>query len=209
MIDRIGCTVVDSKAIEFIAKKVASSSGDARRAIEMASLAIQHRMKDLPDPSPTSTVPLVKIPHVIQANKDTMANLQERINGQPAVGKIMLCVLISYAQAGVLECTVGELKNCVATCTAEIGSDDDMLQLDDFVVLLETLVDSGLLRATINGRQGGEFRLFGRSLPEIHKQPIQLGLQLSEVEKVLESELCQGFYKSIRESAKRERTCRD
>jgi hypothetical protein len=106
----------------------------------------------------------------------------------------MLCVLTAYARGGVLESTVGELRVCVSDCMRRGGSEDEMLQMEDFLVLLETLVDTGLLRASPNDPSGKKLSLSGGMLSDVHHQPICLGLQLEEIEKVLDIDLKHCFY---------------
>jgi Cdc6-like AAA superfamily ATPase len=201
---RVGRSVFAAGALDYIAKKVAACSGDARKALEMASNAVQNCLRTTCE-SDCADGPLVKVPHVVQSNKDETANLKDRIEGLPLAGKVMICVLTSYARAGVVECTVGDLKDCVCDCLRQSGSEDEMLTMDDFVVVLETIVDSGLLLAATQNQSGGEFRLSGRELSEVHKQQIRLGLQLEEVEKALAIELKQSFYQTLRASAKEQR----
>lgn len=86
------------------------------------------------------------MPDVMLANKEEASNLKGRIEGQPLTGKVILCVLKTLAQAGTFKSTVGELKKYVLDCMRQSGSEDEILTIEDFLVLLETLVDSGLLR---------------------------------------------------------------
>jgi Cdc6-like AAA superfamily ATPase len=204
---RVGATVIAPNVLDFIAKKVATSTGDARKALEMAANAVQHRIDQLHGITSGSTDGhLVKMPNVIQANKDEVMNLKDRVSGLPAVGKVILCVLTSFAQAnGAMNTTIGELKQCVSDCMRQTNMEDEMVQMDDFLVLLETLVDSGLLRAsrsTTHGSKGNNLDLSQRSLSDVHRQPIRLGIQLDDIEKVLESDLTQTFYQSLREKAR-------
>lgn len=198
--------MIAPNVLEYVAKKVSSSSGDARKALEMTANAVQYRLDETSEVGSTIGH-LVKMPDVVRANKEEASNLKDRIAGQPIVGKIMLNVLTAYAQSGSLETTVGELKNCVSEGMRHIGSEDDMLQTDDFLVLLETLVDSGLLRASLDVQPEDGCRLSGRVLAEVHRQPISLGIQLEEIEKLLETDLKQPFYKNLRDGAKQRRNC--
>lgn len=207
MLARVGRTVVAPNVIDFIAKKVATSCGDARKALEMAANAVQHKIDQLNGSTSDSTTGhLVKMPNVIQANKEEVMNLKARISGLPAVGKVILCVLTSYSQAsGAVNTTIGELKQCVSDCMRQTGMEDEMVQMDDFLVLLETLVDSGLLRAscsTTQSSKGIALNLSQRTLADVHRQPIRLGIQLEDIEKVLECDLTQTFYQNLRERAR-------
>jgi Cdc6-like AAA superfamily ATPase len=200
--------------LDYVAKKVAASSGDARKALELAANAVQHRLDQLISSEGRNSIkttegPIVKMPNVVQANKDEAVNLKERIAGQPVVGKVILCVLTSYAQAGgAVDTTIGELKQCVSECMRQTGMEEEMVQMDDFLVLLETLVDSGLLRASstaVRKPDGNGLNLSRRMLSDVHRQPIRLGIQLEDIEKVLESDLQQSFYQNLRERAKHRR----
>lgn len=207
LLARVGATVIAPNVIDYIAKKVATSTGDARKALEMAANAVQHRIDQFQGSTTGSTDGhLVKMPNVIQANKEEILNLRDRITGLPAVGKVILCILTAYAQAGgAIKTTIGELKQCVSECMRQTGMEDEMVQMDDFLVLLETLVDSGLLRAsfsTTNSSNGNGLNLSQRTLSDVHRQPIYLGIQLDDIEKVLESDLTQTFYQNLRERAR-------
>jgi Cdc6-like AAA superfamily ATPase len=208
LLARIGTAVVAPNVIDYIAKKVASGSGDARKALEMAGNAIEHRLAQITDMTSASVDGhLVKMPNVVQANKEEALNIKERISGLPLVGKVILCVLTSYAQAGgAVDTTIGELKQCVSECMRHTGMEDEMVQMDDFLVLLETLIDSGLLRASGGGgdrnHNGNGMNLSRRTLSDVHRQPIRLGIQLDDIEKVLESDLKQTFYQKLRDHAR-------
>ncbi len=206
LLARVGSTVVAPNVIDYIAKKVATSTGDARKALEMAANAVQHKI-DQSNGSMTDSTDghLVKMPQVIQANKEEIMNLKERISGLPSFGKVILCVLTTYAQAGAVDTTIGKLKQCVSECMRQTGMEDEMVQMDDFLVLLETLVDSGLLRASSSTTQGSKGNFSQQTLSDVHRQPIRLGTQLDDIEKVLESELKQSFYLNLRENARSRR----
>jgi cell division control protein 6 len=217
LLARVGTSVIDPNVLDYIAKKIAASSGDARKALELAANAVQHRLDQLLSTygaatgmSNAAVGPIVKMPNVMQASKEEAVNLKERIAGQPVVGKVILCVLTSYAHAGgAVDTTIGELKQCVYECMRQSGMEDEMVQMDDFLVLLETLVDSGLLRASSNTAMktdsGNGFNLTRRTLSDVHRQPIRLGIQLEDIEKVLESDLKQSFFQNLRERAKNRR----
>ena len=204
LLARVGSNVVAPNVIDYLAKKVATSTGDARKALEMAANAVQHKIDQSHGAMTDSTDDhLVKMPNVIQANKEEIMNLKERISGLPSFGKVILCVLTTYAQAGAVDTTIGKLKQCVSECMRQTGMEDEMVQMDDFLVLLETLVDSGLLRASSSATQGSSFSQ--QTLSDVHRQPIRLGTQLDDIEKVLESELKQSFYLNLRENARSRR----
>jgi Cdc6-like AAA superfamily ATPase len=204
--------VIAPNVLDYISKKVASSTGDARKALEMAANAVQQKIDQSTSCiADTTDGYLVKMPNVVQGNKEEVLNLKERITGQPVVGKVILCVLTSYALAGgAVDTTIGELKQCVSECMRQTGMEDEMIQMDDFLVLLETLVDSGLLRASTTTRantnnKSNGMNLSRLTLSDVYRQPIRLGIQLDDIEKVLESDLKQTFYQNLRDRAKARR----
>ena len=193
---RIGSTIVDSKVIEFIASKIAATSGDARKVLEMTSKAIDKCIENMPqtrrDSNEEGTI--VKLPFAMMAIRESMAKYADLIKRLPLVGKSILCVATRLARHGAdfkSELTLGTLENyCM-----DSFSDDAMLDQfsrEDFMSVLGNLVDGGLLHVAECDRR----RLpTPRSLAMI---PIRLGLQLEDVESAVEEELLQqDFYSSL------------
>ena len=204
---RVGHSVVDPKALQFIAKKVESSSGDARKALEMAATAIQLRLKEIEELDPEETQeldsavgPLVKVKHAAVASKDEATNWQDRISGLPLVGKMILCVMSTLTQAKVCKTTFGELKRFVSDCLTGNGLEDEMVGYEDFLTLVSTLVDGGLLRASSNASHDEIFDPT-RVLADVCKEPIYLAMQQEDVEKALSRELKQAYFHELRKEA--------
>jgi hypothetical protein len=137
--------------------------------------------------------------HVVKGNKDGF-KVADKIDAQPMVGKFVLCVLVVFAQVDVKETSVGELKSSVAECLQECKLDDEMVTSDDFLIVVESLVDSGLLCASIGSKGVRQ-----RSMAEMYKQRIRLEIQLEEVAKSLDSQLNQACFQRLRDCAKKHR----
>ena len=179
---RVGRSVIAPSVLQYVAKIIQSVTGDAQKALEMAVNAVQRRL-ELTDDTDSTVGHLIKMPDAMLANKEEASNLKGRIEGQPLTGKVILCVLKTLAQAGTFKSTVGELKKYVLDCMRQSGSEDEILTIEDFLVLLETPVDSGLLRVfdDVDVKHSDDgFILSGRVLGEVHQQPIHLGMQLDE-----------------------------
>ena len=208
---RVGHTVVDPKVLQFVSKKVGSSSGDARKALEMAASAVQLRLREIEemDSQKTreldSTVgPLVGMKHVGQASREEATNWKDRIDGLPLTGKMMLCVITTLTQANVCTTTVGELKTFVTDCMSSNGSEEEMLGYEDFLAVLSTLVDFGLLRASSNANLDTVFDT-NRMISDIFREPIHLEKQPEDIEKSLSRELTQAYFQNLRENAIKEK----
>lgn len=192
---RVGTAVFDASVLSMIAKKNAKASGDVRNALEMASNAIQHRLNNC-DNSRFTKGYLITTKDAFLGNKDAVT-LQGTITGLSMAGQCLLCILTSFSKAGVMSSTVGTLKRNVDDCLRMAGNESETLQYDDFIVMLETLVDNGLLRAS-SSEHGF---LLNKSMRDAFTEPISLGVQNEEVEKVLEKSLTQSYFVRIREYA--------
>lgn len=209
---RIGNSVVEQKVMEFIAKKVGQSSGDARKALEMAATAIQKCLGEI-EHMDTEEIKkldltvdtLVKMKHAGLASREEATNLQDRISGLPLYGKLVLCALTTLTLANVCETTVGRLKRIVNDCLTGCGLEENLLQCEDFLTLLSTLVDAGLLRVSSNATADEIFDTH-RCLSDVSKERIFLGMQLEDVEKALNRDLGQKLFRQVRECTSRIRT---
>jgi len=208
---RVGHTVIDPRVLQFVSKKVGSSSGDARKALELASSAVQLRLREIDemDSQKTreldSTVgPLVGMKHVVKASREEATNWKDRIDGLPLTGKMMLCVFTTLTQANVCTTTVGQLKNFVTDCMSSRGSEEEMLGYEDFLAVLGTLVDFGLLRASSNANPD-EILDTSRMISDVYNEPIHLEKQPEDIEKSLSRELKQAFFQNLRERAIKEK----
>jgi Cdc6-like AAA superfamily ATPase len=185
---------VAPNALEFIAKKVEQNTGDARSALEMTVKAIERRLSAVRDgcSMPTNQdAPLVTMADVMPEVKKSNTKIAETIEGLPAMGKATLCVLSSLARACSKSTTLGKLKRFVSDAMSE-SQQEEVLTLDDFKALVETLTDTGLL--SMQGSKGGNLQLM----------PISLGLQLEDVEVAIANGLGkERFYENLCEFTKK------
>lgn len=190
--DRVGREVVANTVLDYVAKTTAKGSGDARRALEMLSRTIQSCL----DQTPKDAViegEIVTMKHLLPVIQDRDASIKARVEGLPLAGKVILCVLSSIATGGVTSTSVGILRNCVRDCLHSSNSEDDIVGIEDFVCIIDTLVDTGLLIANKN---------LGKKLKaDLYSQEIRLGDQLGEVTRLLKNELDKPFYNKLRENA--------
>jgi Cdc6-like AAA superfamily ATPase len=184
--------------LEFIAKKVEQNTGDARSALEMTVKAIERRLSAVRDgcnmPA-DQNAPLVTMADVMPAVKKSNTKIAETIEGLPTMGKAMLCVLTTLARARSKSTTLGKLKRFASDAMSE-SQQEEVLTLDDFKALVETLTDTGLLSTggSMNGNMG---------VGNLQMMPISLGLQLEDVEVAIANGLGkERFYKNLREFTK-------
>jgi len=207
---RVGHSVVAPNALAFAAKKIATTSGDVRKAFELTASAIQSAMEEVQAMDPqkaqeleTSGGHLVLHKHVHQACRGEIINYQKRIDDLPLTGKMILCVMAIFAQAEVRETTIGELKNHATDCLRDSGKEDEVLPPEDFLALLGTLIDGGLLRASSSVNLDEAFDL-SRGLLQIRQAPIFIGTLEEDISKALDKELNKSFFQNIREAAKKQ-----
>jgi len=204
---RVGNTVVAPNLLTFVSKKIGTSNGDVRKAFELTAESIQIRMTEVEGMSPekireldSSDGPLVAIKYGAQANKLAEVDFKNRIDGLPLSGKMILCVMTTLSHASITKTTLGQMKDYVTDCLRSRGSEDEMLALEDFTTLLSTLVDNGLLRASSNA---GHEDIFDptRMLSDLYREPLYLGSQQEDIEKILDKELDHSFFHNLRERA--------
>jgi Cdc6-like AAA superfamily ATPase len=196
---RIGNKIVDPKALEFMAMKVESSTGDARSVLEMTAKAIERRLSAVRDGSrlPSNpNAPLVTMADVMPAVKKSNTKIADTIEGLPTMGKASLCVLATLARVGAKPTTLGKLKRFVTEAMSE-NQHEELLTLDDFKALVETLVDTGLL--TIGGSMKANL-----GMGNLLTMPISLGLQLEDVQVAITNGLGkERFYENLCEFTKK------
>ena len=198
---RLGKKIVDYKALQLISRKVAASSGDARRALETTSnavekcralLSIERQNMKVED----DELPLVKLPHMMRAIRESMPMRHEEvIRTLPQAAQAILCICVSMSQAlgPNAEISVPDLKKMCTEATHHAIMDE--LGMGHIKSLLETLIDSGLLL------NSGPFNF---NPHDIHAK-LKIGVQLDDVEIALEKTLLsQSFYQGVANYAKRE-----
>jgi len=190
---RLGSNIVAKNALEYVSKKVSSNSGDVREAFEMVSQAIRLvQMEAKANESPE--LPLVTLRHVLKLNAQKSKLLSSVIDGLPMRGKAVLCTASALARENVQTTTLGHLKAFVDECVRE--TEEEFLSIEDFSLVIETLIDHGVLMC--------DEKLDQATAAQLHGQKITLGVQLEEVTNLLEKELQNNhsFYKRIYEAAR-------
>ena len=201
---RIGTSIVDAKAMEMIASKVAATSGDARKALESAARACDMCRRKMPANKldlPPESLPLVKIPHARMAIRENNMKSSELIEALPRVAKAVLVIAVQLARNinsrnddYPRPLTLGQVR---AYCMDAFPSDPFFEDISDIKSTLEILVDSGLLQlSAIDKKRFSQ----ASSLMALSMVPIQLDLQLEDVESAVEDDLLkQPFYERIRQ----------
>ncbi|KAL7525297.1 hypothetical protein ACHAXR_000941, partial [Thalassiosira sp. AJA248-18] len=201
---RLGKTVVDHKALQLISRRVAASSGDARRALEITSNAVgkcagllTEEKLDMEVTSDDECMPLVKLPHMMRAIREGMPMRHgEVISGLPQAAKVILCIAVSLSHVWgpTAEISVSTLKHYCVEATHHAVMDE--LGVGHVMSLVEMLIDSGLLIT-------GSNRHFN---PQDINAKLKIGVQLDDVEIALEESLLKegGFYRSLVDYVKRE-----
>lgn len=201
---RIGKKIVDTKALQLISKRVSASSGDARKALEITSNAIdkaldaideERRQEEVED---DSVYPLVKLPHMMRAIREGMPTRHEEIiRGLPRDAKVILCIAVSLGKVWGPNAAVsiGALKKYAVQATQHSMFEET--GLGQIKNLVEMLMDSGLLTGCVD---------FDANNPNSR---LHIGVQLDDVEIALEKSLLaeNGFYNGLVEYVKRECPC--
>lgn len=197
MESRIGQSVVDPKMIEFLASKVASTSGDARKIIELVSRSIQACRSKLPQNTLDSelTKPVVKLPHAMMVIRETNTKYKDLVESLTSLQKSTLVVGTHLSRIlGARPLTLGMLKKY----SFQAFGFDPMLEgsysMDDFKGIIERLVDSGLLKMAERVSNIFSTEPMGNLL----QHPVRFDLQLEDVESALEETLLkEDYYKMI------------
>jgi hypothetical protein len=118
MVDcRIGHTIVDPKAVEFLAKRVAATSGDARKLLDLLiAKAVSECKEQLPyyrlESSEAGIV--VKMPDAMTALRESVnPKYMTLIKGLPSTRRAALCIAVTFARSRRKESnqlTLGELR---------------------------------------------------------------------------------------------------
>lgn len=199
---RLGKYVVDHKALQLISRRVAASTGDARRALEITSNAVGKCLDSLTEEELQKEVnyddecmPLVKLPHMMRAIREGMPMRHaDVISGLPQAAKVILCIAVSVSQVWgpTAEISVSTLKKFCVEASHHSLMDD--LGIGHIMSLVEMLIDSGLLLS-----HSGQFN------PYDSNPKLRIGVQLDDVEIALEESLLkQGFYRALVDYVRRE-----
>lgn len=188
---RVGVSTIAEPVLKLVANKVASTSGDARKALDMLSDVIKKCMDSISEPVllETESGPIVVMKHLQLVLREQTKALPVVVASLPQAAKSVLCVVTALLQGKAKKITVANLKRFAFQCLSSQGIRIDS---EDFIGLLQTLQDEGLLST-----EGTNFNKLSHS--ELLSHPICLGMQLEDVAKAVEDELCKStFFDSIR-----------
>ncbi len=182
--------VVAPAAIELISRKIAATSGDARRALDIMAKAVKMCLVGLKDAAAKcyeKDEPLVKLSHVMKAFKEgSDSPIVQTISQLPLVARVVLCVAIALSEVGPSWKVISMNKLRCYCAEATKHGILEALTNDQTVDTISTLKDAGLI---IIGNNDGE--------PENWR--LQLGVQLEDVEIALEKTLFQeSFYRQLK-----------
>jgi len=197
---KIGFTVVDKKAHEFIAAKVANSCGDARQYFDLIEKSVIFCRRKL---SPEKRVgvytkPIVMIRNAMLAIRETNRKIKDIIQSLTSIEKMTLCAGVHLARKYEgRPVQLGKLKEHVCSAIDFY----EHLSLEDFKGVIERLSDSGLLQLNTRDSQQPftSLRMFS-----LLQYPIQFDLQLEDVDSALEDTLMkEDWYKRMVERVRR------
>ena len=196
---------MDSKALELVSRKIASTSGDARKVMEIVSNAVQRCIDSLSEEALSQEVgvddkPPVKINHMMWAIREgNVIKHAYVIQKLPQLAKIVLCITVAYGHAigPKAEISVSLLKKlCTQATKHALFDSSDIASISSFV---ELLCDSGLLRVANNGHFD----------PHDNDPKLIIDVQLDDVECALDESLLSGehgaFYSRLMEFVERTR----
>jgi hypothetical protein len=193
----IGRSVVDAKMIEFIASKVAATSGDARKFMDLISRSVQACRSKLPQITLDSELerPVVKLPHAMMVIRETNTKYKDLVESLPSLEKCTLCVGANLSRVlGSKPLTLGLLKKYSMEAFGFDPMLDSCITLEDFKGIIERLVDSGLLRMV----ECDSKDFSTEPMVNLLQFPVRFDLQLEDVESALEETLLkEDFYKRI------------
>jgi hypothetical protein len=179
--------------IAFLASKVAATSGDARTMLGLVASAIEACREKLPKATLSAVLsgPVVKMPHAMMAVKKQNPKVKDLIESLPQFEKYTLCCGVNLSRARLgQELTLGRLFN---DCIYAFGI-ECQLTIEDFKLLLERLIDKGLLKL----ENGDHFS--GVNSEDLKQIPLRFDLQLEDVVFALAEGIeKEGFYQRIKE----------
>jgi Cdc6-like AAA superfamily ATPase len=187
--------------IEFVASKVAATSGDARKFLDLVSRSVFTCKEKLTKSALGSQMekPVVKLPHAMMVIRETNTRYKDLIESLPSYEKYTLCVGVNLSRAlGSQKLALGVLKSW---CMEAFGLDPllDSVSLEDFKGIIERLADNGLLRMT----ECDKGALSAEPMGNLLRYPVRFDLQLEDVESALEETVMkEDFYKRIVDKVK-------
>lgn len=203
----MGATTVAKPALEFVATKASQNRGDLRYALDKIREAIDLALSSMSENDLSAAVdpgkPPIAMKHVHQAFQTEIKAVRDTVEGLPRVGKAILVVLATLTQEKIQKTTVGMLRDFTMECLG--GNDDeDIVSSEDFVHILSTICDKGLVSFGDTDPQGNA--LDGKAHTEVFAQSIELGLCLEEVVTLVDNELCKNrLFAELRDTVRSRR----
>ena len=194
---------MDSKALELVSRKIAATSGDARKVMEIVSNAVQRCIDSLSEEALSKEVgvddqPPVKINHMMWAIREgNIIKHAYMIQKLPQLAKIVLCIAVAYGHVigPKAEIRISYLKKLCTTATNHALFDSS--DIGSITSFCELLCDSGLLRVANNGQFD----------PNDTESKLIIDVQLDDVECALDESLLNGkhgaFYSRLMEFVER------
>ena len=201
--NRVGEGVFDNVGLELIARKVSASTGDARKALQLAGKSIDKMLEGAkkeeleslrldPTQEGAGKQLTVKMKHVMMAVKETGGSRTQAIEALPHTCKIVLCIAMSLCSnesvAAGLSIAQGDLHDYCRGAVDEDLLDD--LNSADFCDILSQLQEAGLLEFGGHGTPSQQF--------DARSNLVTLCVQQIDVECAINKTLSQvPFYKKI------------
>ena len=161
--------IVEKDAIEFASRKVASVSGDARRALDICRRAVE--LAELDSLSAKDHKELVKINHIKRAiDETTRSPLFLYLQSLPLACKIFLsAVLARVRRSGVIENSLGDiLEEAKRLCKLSQKADklldvfygEGQIRMNGFLKAVTELIEGGVLvQQSMRGERSARIRL--------------------------------------------------
>lgn len=181
----VGRSVLLPKMLEFVARKVSASSGDARKMMEIVTNAIVACRKQLTANFLTSNFngPLVNLTHAMAAIREANRKYTLLINSLTTYEKAALCAGVNLSRMlGSKPLKLGMLLDYSLMLLGIDHHSDDFITMEDFKEIVERLVDWDLIRLV-------NFDQSSLSMSRLSQLSITFDLQLEDVESALESSL--------------------
>ena len=196
VVSRIGSSIIDPKALRFLASMVASKSGDARTMLDLVASAVQIRHDSFSaaqlEGEASDCQPIVSFHDALKAARATVIPLARRIDALPEMTQLVLFVAVTICSNSSANYTMQQLKSY---CSQVVEHEHlDRIDYDSFKQFVERLVDQGLLMP--NSDIDIDFGSRGLSLP--HDMPVRFGNQLQDIQAAVADKLeAKPIYKKL------------
>jgi Cdc6-like AAA superfamily ATPase len=199
---RIGRSVVHPRTLEFLSKKVASTSGDVRKVFELVSKAIDLCRDKLPHHilDGDLRLPVVTLAHAMMAIRESNVEYSTLVVSLPTYEKATLCAGVNLSRVlGNKPLTLGLLRRYSFLLLNIDPYGDDFVSIEDFKGIVERLYDWGLLKLV----DFDSFSFSNLSMSRSSSIQIRFDQQLEDVESALEESLSQNkLYKMMADKVK-------